>query len=87
MVTGFPCVQVRSKLPPGVDGWGYSLKGLMGMVVIGGFLITATYFLLQRTVVPRSADPFTIYTEPQWSTSYTVLSCGHSEPAHAKGFL
>lgn len=46
-------MQVRSKLPPGVDGWGYSLKGLMGMVVIGGLLITATYFFVQRTVVPK----------------------------------
>lgn len=46
-------LQVRSKLPAGVDGWGYSLKGMMGMVVIGGLLITLTYWALQRTVVPR----------------------------------
>ena len=46
-------MQVRAKLPPGVDGWGYSLKGMMGMVVTGGVLITATYFLLQRTVVAK----------------------------------
>jgi AAA family ATP:ADP antiporter len=45
--------QVRSKLPAGVDGWGYSLKGLMGMVVIGGILITSTYFFTQRLVVPK----------------------------------
>ena len=45
--------QVRAKLPPGVDGWGYSLKGMMSMVVFGGLLITATYWALQRTVVPR----------------------------------
>lgn len=45
--------QVRAKLPPGVDGWGYSLKGLMGMVVIGGLLITGTYFMVQRVVVPK----------------------------------
>jgi AAA family ATP:ADP antiporter len=45
--------QVRSRLPPGVDGWGYSLKGLMGMVVIGGLLIIATYWGLQRTVVRK----------------------------------
>lgn len=47
--------QVRSRLPPGVDGWGYSLKGMMGMVVLGGLFITATYWLLQRTVVPTVA--------------------------------
>ena len=46
-------VKVRAKLPPGVDGWGYSLKGMMGMVVIGGLLITLTYFLTQRFVVPK----------------------------------
>ena len=45
--------QVRAKLPAGVDGWGYSLKGMMSMVVFGGLLITLTYWALQRTVVPR----------------------------------
>jgi hypothetical protein len=45
--------QVRASLPPGVDGWGYSLKGMMGMVVIGGFLVGLTYFYLNRTVVKR----------------------------------
>ena len=44
---------MRSHLPPGVDGWGYSLKGLMGLVCIGGLLITLTYFMLQRAVVPK----------------------------------
>ena len=48
---------MRAKLPPGVDGWGYSLKGMMGMVVTGGVLITGTYFLLQRTVVPKVRCP------------------------------
>ncbi|KAK9844458.1 hypothetical protein WJX74_002809 [Apatococcus lobatus] len=45
--------EVRSRLPEGVDGWAYSLRGMMGMVVIGGFLITGIYWGLQRTVVPR----------------------------------
>lgn len=45
--------QIRAELPPDVDGWGLSLRGLMGMVVIGGFLIAAIYYWLQRTVVPR----------------------------------
>ena len=47
------CAQVRSRLPAGVDGWAYSLKGMMGMVVVGGLLIAATYYGLQRTVVPK----------------------------------
>ena len=45
--------QIRAQLPAGVDGWGYSLKGMMGMVVVGGLLITATYFGMQRRVVPK----------------------------------
>jgi AAA family ATP:ADP antiporter len=44
---------LRADLPPGVDGWGMSLNGLMGMVVIGGLIITATYWALQRFVVPK----------------------------------
>ena len=45
--------QVRAGLPPDVDGWGVSLNGLMGMVVIGGLLIIGIYFSLQRLVVPK----------------------------------
>ncbi len=56
MADGLPAAclsQVRANLPPGVDGWGISLNGLMGMVVIGGFIITAIYYTLQRKVVPQ----------------------------------
>lgn len=45
-------LQLRGRLPAGVDGWGVSLRGLMGMVVIGGLLVCGTYYWLQRTVVP-----------------------------------
>mmetsp|Transcript_21540 Transcript_21540/g.59696 ORF Transcript_21540/g.59696 Transcript_21540/m.59696 type:complete len:586 (-) Transcript_21540:679-2436(-) len=44
---------VRASLPPGVDGWGVSLAGLMGMVVVGGLIILAIYWGLQRKVVPQ----------------------------------
>jgi len=44
---------LRADLPPGVDGWGMSLNGLMGMVVIGGLIISGTYWALQRFVVPK----------------------------------
>ena len=57
VISNAVCWQVRAKLPPGVDGWGYSLKGMMSMVVVGGFLITATYFLLQRTIVKQVPPP------------------------------
>jgi AAA family ATP:ADP antiporter len=45
--------EVRANLPPGVDGWGVSLNGMMGMVVIGGILVCAIYWALQRFVVPK----------------------------------
>jgi ATP/ADP translocase len=45
--------QIRAELPPDVDGWGLSLRGLMGMVVIGGLLIAGRccccWFHLVRT--------------------------------------
>ena len=40
--------QVRASLPPGVDGWGVSLRGMMTMVVIGGFCVAGTYAFLAR---------------------------------------
>eukprot|EP00873_Tetraselmis_striata_P014600 jgi/Tetstr1/434864/TSEL_002578.t1 len=47
--------QVRASLPPGVDGWGYSLKGLMGMVVIGGIIIGSIYAYMQKAIVAKQA--------------------------------
>lgn len=43
-------LQIRANLPPGVDGWGLSLRGLMSMVVLGGFIISAVFWWLNRTV-------------------------------------
>lgn len=49
----FCCLpQVRANLPPGVDGWGISLQGLMSMVVVGGFVIAGTFYWMNRKVVP-----------------------------------
>lgn len=45
--------QIRANLPPDVDGWGLSLKGLMGMVVIGGLVICAVHAYLQKSVIPK----------------------------------
>eukprot|EP00887_Chlorella_sp_A99_P006020 scaffold27.g6020.t1 len=42
--------QLRANLPPGVDGWGMSLKGMMSMVVGFGLLITLVFWYLNRTV-------------------------------------
>lgn len=44
---------MRSRLPPGVDGWGYSLRGMMLMVTAFGFLIAATYWWMNRAVLPK----------------------------------
>eukprot|EP00898_Chlorokybus_atmophyticus_P001720 jgi/Chlat1/2549/Chrsp175S02404 len=45
--------QMRADLPPGVDGWGMSLRGMMGLVVIGGFIITGIYWAMNRFVLPN----------------------------------
>lgn len=44
---------VRSKLPPDVDGWGYSLRGMMSMVVGFGLLIMFLREYLERSVVQK----------------------------------
>ena len=43
---------IRANLPPGVDGWLLSLKGMMSMVVVGGFLVAATYWAINNVVLP-----------------------------------
>ena len=45
--------QMRADLPPGVDGWMLSLKGMMAIVVGFGFAIVAIYWWLNRNVVPK----------------------------------
>mmetsp|Transcript_7738 Transcript_7738/g.25937 ORF Transcript_7738/g.25937 Transcript_7738/m.25937 type:complete len:629 (-) Transcript_7738:96-1982(-) len=45
---------VRSRLPPGVDGWGYSLKGMMSLVVVFGFCVAGIYWGMNRIVVPKA---------------------------------
>jgi AAA family ATP:ADP antiporter len=43
--------KLRTQLPPGVDGWGYSLKGMMGLVVILGLAIVGIYWWVNKYVV------------------------------------
>jgi AAA family ATP:ADP antiporter len=43
--------KLRTRLPPGVDGWGYSLKGMMGLVVILGLAIVGIYWWVNKYVV------------------------------------
>jgi ATP:ADP antiporter, AAA family len=50
---------IRKHLPAGVDAWQISLNYLMGMVVIAGLLIMATYWWINRNVLTdiRFYDP------------------------------
>ncbi|KAG6544306.1 hypothetical protein Mapa_014309 [Marchantia paleacea] len=43
--------EVRTQLPPGVDGWAYSLRGMMGLVVGLGLVIAAIYWWVNKYVV------------------------------------
>ncbi|KAG2452332.1 hypothetical protein HYH02_003356 [Chlamydomonas schloesseri] len=51
-VTGY-LSQLRASLPPGVDGWGVALQGLMGLVVVNGVLISVLHWGMQKWVVPK----------------------------------
>lgn len=67
LVSGPAIVQVsniRSSLPQGVDPWQISLNYLMGMVVVAGFAIVATYWWINRNVLtdPTLYDPTEVKT-------------------------
>lgn len=47
---------VRTKLPEGADGWGYSLRLMMGLVVVFGFVIMACYSWMNTNVVPSITE-------------------------------
>jgi ATP:ADP antiporter, AAA family len=44
---------VRSKLPPGIDGWGVSLRGMMSMVVAFGLFICALRRYVEVTTIRK----------------------------------
>lgn len=67
---------IRSKLPPGVDGWAVSLRYLMGMIAVGGLLIIACYYYMQRKVL---TDPNLFEPRKQKSSkTKTKLTLGES---------
>ncbi|KAJ7550065.1 hypothetical protein O6H91_07G081300 [Diphasiastrum complanatum] len=43
--------ELRAQLGPGVDGWGMSLKGMMGLVVTLGFVICGVYWWVNKFVL------------------------------------
>ena len=48
---------VRANLPPGVDGWAVSLRGMMSLVLVFGLLIAANYFLVNKFLLPKAKLP------------------------------
>jgi ATP:ADP antiporter, AAA family len=56
---------VRAKLPPGVDGWEVSLRGMMGLVVLFGLGICGLRHFLQKTVVENPMADLPTTTKKQ----------------------
>eukprot|EP00475_Leptophrys_vorax_P003637 TRINITY_DN12139_c0_g1_i1.p1 TRINITY_DN12139_c0_g1~~TRINITY_DN12139_c0_g1_i1.p1 ORF type:complete len:624 (+),score=75.03 TRINITY_DN12139_c0_g1_i1:100-1872(+) len=48
---------LRGQLPPGVDGWGMSLRGMMTLVVLLGGVICAVYWWVDKYVVNDPSLP------------------------------
>lgn len=48
---------LRDNLPPDVDGWGYSLKGMMSLVVALGLFICSIYWWVNKYVVNDPSLP------------------------------
>ncbi|CAI5461659.1 unnamed protein product [Closterium sp. Yama58-4] len=48
---------LRGQLPPGVDGWGISLQGMMSIVVAFGLVICGVYWWVDRNVVNDPSLP------------------------------
>ena len=64
--------QLRAGLPPGVDGWLISLKGLMGLTVIGGLIVVGIYWALNRTVVPSMNKTLTSSKPKKKKTNMSI---------------
>ena len=64
--------QLRANLPPGVDGWLLSLKGLMGLTVIGGLIVVGIYWYLNRTVVPTMNKTLTSSKPKKKKTNMSI---------------
>ena len=70
-----------------MDGWGYSLKGMMGMVVVGGLLITATYNAMQRRVVPKVQALQKVRPAHPRQRAWQVVTCACAGAGHQGCFL
>jgi AAA family ATP:ADP antiporter len=68
--------KLRGSLPPGVDPWGYSLKLLMGGLLVSGSILLSCFIFLQKKVVtdPECVDP----NEVKKSKTKTKMTLGES---------
>lgn len=68
---------IRRRLPADVDAWGVSLHLLMGMVIVAGVVILATYWWIDRNVLtdPRFYDAA---AEPKKKKEKPKMSVGES---------
>ncbi|KAM3227908.1 hypothetical protein ACQJBY_059573 [Aegilops geniculata] len=48
---------MRQNLGPGVDGWAISLKGMMSIVVVLGFVIAGIYWGVNKYVIDKTSLP------------------------------
>jgi len=64
--------QIRANLPPGVDGWLISLKGLMGLTVVGGLIVVGIYYYLNRTVVANMEKKLTSAPKKKKKTNMSI---------------
>merc|ERR1712048_679292 len=67
---------VRSRLPPGVDAWGYSLNILMSAVVTCAALVLGIYYYMQKKVL---TDPEAMPENMQRKTKKKKPSMGLAE--------
>jgi AAA family ATP:ADP antiporter len=70
--------QVRASLPPGVDGWGVSLRGMMTMVVIGGLCVAGTYAFLCKQQAKAAAAGLAAGGAPKKKRAKPSMGVGES---------
>jgi ATP:ADP antiporter, AAA family len=69
---------VRTRLPPGVDGWQYSLQGMMSMVVVFGLLICLIRLYLQKSVVEKMTGNEPLQASKKAGKKKEKMSVGES---------
>eukprot|EP00184_Porphyridium_aerugineum_P001851 CAMPEP_0184698546 /NCGR_PEP_ID=MMETSP0313-20130426/5135_1 /TAXON_ID=2792 /ORGANISM="Porphyridium aerugineum, Strain SAG 1380-2" /LENGTH=526 /DNA_ID=CAMNT_0027157509 /DNA_START=540 /DNA_END=2120 /DNA_ORIENTATION=+ len=72
--------QVRKGLPPGVDGWGVSLRYLMSAIGVGGVIIMGVYYYMNNVVLkdPTVAVPGGGAAKKKSKKAKTKMSIGES---------